>query len=276
MQTPNPVSVSMSLSIRSACVKLLNHFDAKNRSTSIMVPLPAADNYYIEPEEEPATADDGSKRSSVIFIPHSDEVDSVVAEENPSSSTSSPVKSRAESMEITISVVSVLLQALIMYVIKNDSNLNVDTDTLGARFDNYTRALLDNVMPEASIFNPEFERPGLTVPFDDGLPRAYLHDSPKVIEPEGGCTFDNSMPIMRDNWSPVRVTVCEHNGEASVQINEWIDKLPYDGVILSPHEFYGLEYLHDSIVDELVFLDRIAREGAMDAGCVLPVPIHHV
>ena len=246
---------------------------------------PASDNYYIDPEPEDGDAPDsingGSIRtSSVIFIPQSDEarVDPTSAESSePATQSGDGLKSYAEPMEITIGMVSLLLQALIMYAVKNESNLNVDTDALGNGFDNYTRRVMDSVLPSPVVAAdpPLFQRPGLTIPFDDGLPRTHHHGRPRV-NLEEGCGYENTIPIMSEEWSPVRVVVCEHFGEASVQINEWIDKLPYDGVILSPHEFYALEYLHDSILEELIFLDRMAREGGLEAGCVLPVPIHRV
>ena len=240
---------------------------------------PASDNYYRDPDEV-VTSNEGSRASSFIFMPKSAETNVTETDgvEEQETISSHRVTTYAEPLGITISMVSLLLQAFIMYAVKSDTSLDADAGMLGNQFDNYTRSVLDNVMPPqhpdpGPVF---FERPGLTIPYDDGLPRHYLEEPPKQSAFDESCGYHNTIPVMSADWSPVRVVVCEHQGDASVQINEWIDKLPYDGIILTPHKFYGLEYLHDSIVDKLIFLDQFSREGGSDAGCVLPIPVHHV
>ena len=141
---------------------------------------PATDNYYIDPAEEdtPDSVNGGSTRtSSVIFVPQADEahIDAVpTGSSEPTVWSGGGLKSYAEPMEVTIGMVSLLLQALIMYAVKNESNLQVDTAALGNGFDNYTKSVMDSVLLSPVVAGPPlFERPGLTIPFDDGLPRAH-------------------------------------------------------------------------------------------------------
>lgn len=244
----------------------------------------AVDNHYISPQSDAGSSTnrsgsiyvgqaDRSTTSSSTYIAPPYEIGVGAVEEG--ESPQDVVKSYAEPMGITISMVSLLLQSLIMYAVQTDPQLN--TDVMGRNFENYTQSVLDAVvaMPDPHL-QAVHERTGSTIPNDEGLPRQYLRERPKVFDVDEGCGYENTLPVVTSQWSPVRVVVCAYKGKPTVHINEWIDKLPYDGVILSPHEFHALGYLYDSIADEVAFLDRLSREGGLNAGCLLPVPLHHV
>ena len=180
-----------------------------------------------------------------------------------------------ETLWVVFCLASVVLEAVIVsFVYMSDPKALKDVEHMGEYLVNFSKSVFDTASDREMEFRsmPIQNPRGITpLRIDEGVPRAHWNQKPSYLPPSRGCGFENSFPLTAKSWSPIRGVVCPYEGETTVHLNEWIDRLPYDGVILSAHEYYALSYLHDSIADELVFLDKMSREGVM-AACVLPLP----